>query len=358
MTGWEKMKSKNTMGKKEYICENVFWLFLTLAFYKKILYMDFRNPKPACPVFLLSFIMILLYECAIGIHYRRNNWSICNNIIFVYSTPIFFIYYPVYKRAFTIIGIIMSATSAACTILIMGRKIKQYKKRAIIRKRRIRKSMETVRFICCFCMASIMIIPCTPVLFGSTTVSRLLQSENQETVPSGQTILSNMESVCRLNESTWKKLDFNEKLGVLHSVIKIEKENLGLPDDLQIDVCKMKEDLLGRYNDYSKQILINSNLLLDETSDELLDTVCHEAYHSYQHRLISVYIDLDEKDKKLKLFRNIGRYENEFRNYKNGLDDFDSYYTQTCENNARKYAEKRVKEYYKEINAYLNSVHE
>lgn len=250
----------------------------------------------------------------------------------------------------------MSATSAACTILIMGRKVNRYKKRAVIRKRRIRKSMETVRFICSFWMSFIMIIPCMPVVFGTRTVSRLFQSENQNTVSGGQTILSNIESVCRLDVTTWKKLAFNEKLDVLHSVIKIEQENLGLPDDLQIDVCKMTEDLLGRYNDYSKQILINDNLFLDETSDELLDTVCHEAYHSYQHRLISIYIDMDEKDKNLKLFRNIGRYENEFRNYKNGFDDFDSYYTQTCENNARKYAEERVKEYYKEINAYLNSV--
>lgn len=356
MTGWKKMKSKNTMEKKEYVCENVFWIFLALAFYKKILYIDFKDPKPVCPAFLFSFIMILLYECAIGIHYQRNNWNICKNIIFMYSTSIFFIYYPVYKKIFKIICIIMSATSAACTILIMGRKVNRYKKRAVIRKRRIRKSMETVRFICSFWMSFIMIIPCMPVVFGTRTVSRLFQSENQNTVSGGQTILSNIESVCRLDVTTWKKLAFNEKLDVLHSVIKIEQENLGLPDDLQIDVCKMTEDLLGRYNDYSKQILINDNLFLDETSDELLDTVCHEAYHSYQHRLISIYIDMDEKDKNLKLFRNIGRYENEFRNYKNGFDDFDSYYTQTCENNARKYAEERVKEYYKEINAYLNSV--
>ena len=61
-------------------------------------------------------------------------------------------------------------------------------------------------------------------------------------------------------QKRWRPNHFNERLDVLHSVIKIEQENLGLSDDLQIDVCKMKEEFLGRYNDYSKQILINNNL--------------------------------------------------------------------------------------------------
>ena len=113
---------------------------------------------------------------------------------------------------------------------------------------------------------------------------------------------------------------------------------------------KLRKESLGRYNDSTKQIFINKSIFLDKSSEKLLDTVCHEVYHNYQHRLISVYMDMDEKNRNLKIFRN------EFCNYKNGSDDFNGYYTQICENDARKYAEERVKEYYKQIHTYLNSM--
>lgn len=119
---------------------------------------------------------------------------------------------------------------------------------------------------------------------------------------------------------------------------------------------KLRKESPGRYNDSTKQIFINKSIFLDKSSEKLLDTVCHEVYHSYQHRLISVYMDMDEKNRNLKIFRNIGIYRSEFCNYKNGSDDFNGYYTQICENDARKYAEERVKEYYKEIHTYLNSM--
>lgn len=98
------------------------------------------------------------------------------------------------------------------------------KKEAVIRKRRVRKSIESVRFIWSFCMSFIMIIPCMPAIFGSQTTNWLLRSDHIDTELSGQTILDNMESVCRLSDGIWKKLSLQGKMDVLQTILKIEQD--------------------------------------------------------------------------------------------------------------------------------------
>ena len=79
---------------------------------------------------------------------------------------------------------------------------------------------------------------------------------------------------------------------------------------------------------------------------DVLDSCCHEAYHSYQHRLVDAYNLSEDNLRELRIYNSAGQYAQEFRNYNNGARDFTSYFFQYCEMDAREYAESAVLDYY------------
>ena len=74
-----------------------------------------------------------------------------------------------------------------------------------------------------------------------------------------------------------------------------------------------------------------------------IDSICHEAYHGYQHELVYQYAINKLTDSEL--INKAICYEKEFKDYEDGMDDIDKYYSQQCEIDARDYGEKRVEEY-------------
>lgn len=82
-------------------------------------------------------------------------------------------------------------------------------------------------------------------------------------------------------------------------------------------------------------------------------TICHEAYHSYQYRLVEALNGADENSKNLRIFRKAYTYEDEFTSYKDGNTDFwPGYYTQGCERRAG-LCRGRVSDYYWRIMDHL-----
>lgn len=79
-----------------------------------------------------------------------------------------------------------------------------------------------------------------------------------------------------------------------------------------------------------------------------------KPYHSYQHRLVDVYNTADENLKGLRIYRLVAQYGKEFNDYVDGESNFCSYYYQSCEIDARDYAESAVCNYYNRIREYLN----
>ena len=90
-----------------------------------------------------------------------------------------------------------------------------------------------------------------------------------------------------------------------------------------------------------------------DPADEILDSLCHEAYHAYQHCLCEAYDSVDAEFRDLRAFEGILEYKAEFADYTHGDDDFYAYYFQRCEADARSYAEDAVYDYYRKIGNYL-----
>ena len=128
---------------------------------------------------------------------------------------------------------------------------------------------------------------------------------------------------------------------------------MGLPNELNVAVGNFKETKLGAYQDEIHTIYINLSHLEYDSAQSVLQTCCHEAFHSYQYRLIDAYNSTDEETKGLRIYKNAIAYLEEFSNYVSGDDDFEEYYGQVCEADARKYSEEAVVDYYHQIYEHL-----
>lgn len=140
---------------------------------------------------------------------------------------------------------------------------------------------------------------------------------------------------------------------VLFCLLGIVFEIKNSRNELNVGAGNLNEGICGCYSDNTHEIILDLDHLLNASPWELLNSVCHEAFHSYEHRLVDTYNDAKNDSKHLRLFREATFYADEFNNYINGKDDFYSYYYQNCETDAREYAEKAVYNYCQQINEYL-----
>lgn len=157
-----------------------------------------------------------------------------------------------------------------------------------------------------------------------------------------------------LREEEWSRLTTQEKLDTLQTVANIEAHYLGLPNELNVGIANLGEYTFACYNDSTRTISIDLNHLENDSVYDVLDSCCHEAYHSYQHRLVEAYNAADENLKGLRIYKSATQYGQEFNNYIDGDYDFCLYYYQNCEMDARDYAEEAVSDYYRRIYEYLD----
>jgi len=161
---------------------------------------------------------------------------------------------------------------------------------------------------------------------------------------------SRTEYLSLLQKDRWKELSLDERLNVLQIVADIEKENLGVSHDIRVGANNIDQDIRGCYSDSSYEIVLNIDYLSESNSLEMVRTICHETRHAYQHQLIDLYEQLDDKYKSLMIFDDVSSYRYEFRNYSDLKEDYDDYFTMNCEIDSRSYAEEASKKYLDYIN--------
>ena len=180
-------------------------------------------------------------------------------------------------------------------------------------------------------------------IFGSS----IIQSPVKPSVTSDsydQLLSESKETIALLDEDIWTSLTVQKKTGALQVIANLERSNLGVSNELNLCVANLEEeDLLGRYDDSTHEIVIDMDLLINGSVQDVLRCLLHEVRHSFQHRLVDLYNEIDTSDKNLQIFREIRLYAEEFENYND--KDYSVYYDQQCEIDARDYAEERMEFY-------------
>ena len=154
-------------------------------------------------------------------------------------------------------------------------------------------------------------------------------------------------------ETAWEKLDLKGRLAVLQELVEVECAYLGLPEMLLVEPEDLDVGLLACYEDLDREIVISKSHLMEGGFYEVIDSIFHEVYHSYQARLTDAYFQVDDASKNLRMFRNAAVYADENEHYvstENGT--YEEYYAQLLESEARDYAKRSVMAYYDFFLAY------
>lgn len=234
------------------------------------------------------------------------------------------------------------------------------------------KAAHASRIICCFILLGTCI--CGKALISSHYVISYRDiayssSETYNDIPDYENSLSaNIATVAKMDpEGGWGSLSLDEKTEVLETVIRIECRYLGMRDSAPaLEIAYLEEGLLGQYDSERDVITLSYNYVVDSEAGgySVVQVLCHELYHRYQHyqvRLLQAIRGNDDiaKYANLLVLDTAGIYEDEFSNYifpdDGSVVSYYMYSSQRIERDAEKYGNASVVDYYEQICSYLGS---
>lgn len=300
------MTNNNTMSKGCYLFEHIFWGILTLIWFNNILFRNIEGLTYDQSRHFLwcTIILSLTVGAAITWKKRRNNLSLFVNVIIPYELYSLVAYYHtvcIFTWSLIAVSLLLSIMYV---VLVLKPKIRaKARKEAVIKARLVRSFLGTRTVVAC-CLSIMVLVLGVSSFFGVLFFS---PSENPVNRSGGEgvTIAKNIEVVSLLEEKEWSALSTPAKLNVLQTVVNIETYYLGLPHELNVITGPLPENTMACYNDRTHVITINIDHLEVDQAHDILDSLCHEARHAYQHRLCDVYDSISEEQRELLVFYNI-----------------------------------------------------
>ena len=349
------MREARASGSAGHLFDCLFYTFVSMVWYKNLLFRCLPGRTYAeSSLILWGLVGLSLLMCAFLLNRRRRTgWTLAASLIVPFGL------YTVPAYADTV-GWWMPAVLAASAMLagvgcvfLMTRRICSRAGRHRVIRRRLHRCCVLSQSIAAAALSVVIGVLGVNGIFGNNIlVPSLAAVPGSQSPPA--TIDSSIDTLLLLREETWGELATREKLDALQTVANIEARYLGLPNELNVGAANLAGDTLSSYNDATHTISIDLDHLEGDPAHEVLNSCCHEAYHSYQHRLVDAYCAADASLRELRIYRSAARYGEEFRHYADGSGSFRSYYYQDCEVDARDYAEAAVRDYYDRISEYLS----
>ena len=348
-------RTTNTISKPAFVFKNIFWLLLPYFVYRLILFRPLPGKTYADSKELLWKLMIILPVVGICLAWERHRDHMR---IFVNASLPYGIYTVWANRRdlmnlLIAFGVIAGVCCVGFAVLRLSRKIRQPQYRRIILRERLRQTLWGSRIILCAALSVLMVSLFASVVFGFS----LIPKKTPAVIASGDgeyTIDLQIQTLGNLREGVWETLPTAEKLETLQVVANIEGQHLGLPTELNVILSPNDETTIASYSDREHTIRINPDYLEKMPGEEMLESVCHEAQHAYQWRLVDTMDDLTDDHRNLYIFQRAARYEQEFTNYTKGKEDIFGYYSQLCEIDAREYQYERSYAYRRAIRAFYH----
>lgn len=348
------MAHKSMARLKSYLLDCLFYTIISMIWYRGLLFrcmpgMTYAESK----VMLWCMIGISILVCTFILDWRMwTGWTVVKALSIPYGVYTVIVYSKTVGSWVTIVLGIASVLSIVYIILLMSQKIKNSKNKGKMIKRRLHRCCVGSQSIATVALLVVMGIIGVNGIFGNNILTSSAPAfANDQSNP--QTISNNIDTVLLLQEEEWSTLTTQEKLDTLQTIVNIEAHYLGLPNELNVGAANLDEGTLACYDDSTYTISIDINHLETDPVYDVLDSCCHEAYHSYQHRLVDAYNASDEQLRELRLFKSAAQYSQEFDDYADGENGYYTYYFQDCEMDARNYAEDAVEDYYSRIDEYL-----
>lgn len=349
------MRDESSMGTKEFLMKCAFYGALAMIWYRNLLFRCLGNLTYKESKILLWSMLVgyILLEGLVFFRNHRTSWTVIVTLLLPYGFYTGLTYMRTIGTRIKIIFVISVVFALSYMILVMTRKVRNQRKKKQIFIKRFCRCLSDIQSFIAVGMAIIMLPLFLKGVFGTAIFKSSVKATNANGMQK-QTVDNNIDVVLLLRPTEWEELNTEEKLDVLQTIANIEADYLGLPNELNVGAANLNEYTLAAYADNTHMIYINLEHLENASASELLNSCCHEAWHSYEHRLVEAYNKADISMRNLCLYRKAAVYSEEFGSYVGGAENFCSYYFQQCESDAREYAEVAVADYYSKIKDYLD----
>ena len=349
------MTDNNSMGKIEYILSNIFWSFITMIWYRSLIFIPLDNYTIGTSKKILWSLIATMVLAGIFTTFkkRRNYLSLMINVLFPFEIYANVSYCNFFNTWVKITVIVASVLAALFFSFVVFRKISSRRKnKTLIIKKRLRHAFLGARTIAVICLCAFII----PLAVNAFVGRDLYQSNDGETIVLNEseewTIANNIDTVLKIKPDVWKTLSVEERLDVLSVLKNIEIRYLGINHEIYLSADNLEENTLGCYIPNERKIVIDVTHLKSSSVNEVVHTLTHECHHAYSRQQVEVYKLLPNEYKNMLMFHNAQLYEEEYANYIDGDDSYYGYATQYCERHANIYADDAVESYYKAIFEY------
>ncbi len=348
------MKNNSTMEESEYLFTLIRMELVALCCFRNWLFrclpdMTYVKSRGILWVMVVSFI---LFGTFVLFRYMRTGWTAATCIILPFGLYTVLAYGAVAREFIRFAIITAVAVSAVYTAWLMNRKIRKTKKRGRYR-------IGINRLYKCLCFSQLCFAAVFLVIMFFFAVHNIFYASVRASVkavksaaPREQLVNDNMDAVLLLREEKWTQLSLAQRVDVLQHIANMEAHDLGLPNELNVKAAELGDSIHGCYYDQTRTIYISLARIKESSAHSALSALCHEAFHSYEYRLIDQYSKIDENARDLKMYRRISQYAAELSEYTYGNEDFSKYFDQYCEVDSRDYAKKAVSGYYRKISEY------
>lgn len=163
----------------------------------------------------------------------------------------------------------------------------------------------------------------------------------------------NKDTLKLWKENIYTKLSDEEKKRLFQDTVDLECLYWGIdPVKLEVETYN-SETIMGYYADKYYVISIRKEMF-DKPRDEVMNTLLHETHHAYVHKAVRS-VDWDdreiEKNKELRVYKELQLYKQGIENYVSPDEDTDLYYNNPIEVAAREYAEEWTWKYMEYIDS-------
>lgn len=342
------MQNKNTMNKKEFLGDAVLFGLLGMLWFRNTLFRLLPGKtydESRLTLWILVAVCILI-GTLVCLKSRRNYLSTFINVIIPYELYALVTFQDTYSQDYQWLFPLVGVISLGFLVLMLHKGKGKKRFWGFVRHGLL--GARTLAALGIF-------IAGLPLLINGLLGNPLMKAYEMPAQHSKVkvTVTDHLDILSGLQEEVWETLDTQQRLEVLQVAANVEASYLGLPHELPVGVGTMGQNTVGYYDDMTQTMFVNIDWLETAPAWEMLDTVCHEAYHAYQFSLCDAWKSLDPYYRELMAFNNVPTYLDNFANYINGEENYDDYYNLACEQTARQYAEEAVTDYYDILERHL-----
>lgn len=238
------------------------------------------------------------------------------------------------------------------TYLVVYNPASKLKLREVLNKRLLKFLLNGVRTLSAFLLSVVIILMLALEILNVSPIHA--KTDTIEHVENNELDLNKIDFLMLFREDIWTNLSVQERVDALQKIARLESDFLGLETGLIVEADFLQTNLIAQYDDNKRRIIFDIDYLEKDSAHDMLTALCHEAYHSYQHRIVDALQNIDQKYRSLLIFHDASLYERNFENYRHSFNGEDEYYFQIIEKDARSYSKLAVENYYKKIDSMIS----